>query len=181
MKKTILLLCLLVPMMANASFLSGAFALLKFSGSTIEINGILCDGSSQYFPELGPVKLTLSNNNNKITIHIDDDGLLSSATKNTSLPKSRCSVSDNSDDYTYFYLINCNNPDIGILYMQDKDDSQPKISIGFRNINKMYVVKPLSIEAYNSEGKPLYDDSTKADCGTIQSWFRYVTSHWKNN
>lgn len=181
MKKAILLLCLLVPMMANASFLSGATSLLKFSGSTIEINGVLCDGSSQYFPELGPVKLTLSNNKNKITIHIDDDGLLSSMTKNTSLPKSRCSVSDESNDYIYYYLINCNNPNIGIIYMEDKDDSQPKIAIGFRDLNKMYVVKPLSIEAHNSEGKPLYSNGTKADCGTIQSWFRYVTSHWKNN
>lgn len=182
MKKAILLLCLLVPMMANAGFLAGLIALSKYSGSTIEINGILYASSSQDFLELGPVKLILSNNNNKITIHIDEDGLLSIVTKNTSLPKSRCSVSDESSDYTYSYLINCNNPDIGILYMQDKDDSQPKIAIGLRGgINKMYVVKPLSIEAYNSEGKPLYDDGTKADCGTIRAWFEYVTSHWKNN
>lgn len=181
MKKAILLLCLLVPMMANASFLSGAIALLKFSGSTIEINGILCDGSSQYFPELGPVKLTLSNNKNKITIHIDDDGLLSSATKNTSLPKSKCDVSDSSDDYSYSYLVSCSDPNIAILYMQFKGDDKPMISVAFRNINKVYVIKPVSVEASNSEGKPLYDDGTKADCGTIEAWFRYVTSYWKNN
>ena len=184
MKKAILLLCLLVPMMANAGFLSGAFALLKFSGSTIEcacdarlatVVNSLYESTSEYYT----AELTFSNDKNKITVSLTCEEN-PSINRYITFPKNNCKISNEDiSDSEKMYKIKSGNAAFGYLYESESGNCWIIITT---NIKKQYVeILPLSIEAYNSEGKPLYDDGTKADCGTIQSWFRYVTSHWKNN
>lgn len=186
MKKAILLLCLLVPMMANAGFLSGAFALLKFSGSTIEcacdarlatVVNSLYESTSEYYT----TELTFSNDKNKITVSLTckENPAIN---KYITLSRNNCKISSKEDasDSEKIYFIQSDNTSFGYLYNSESDKCA--IFIGTdRNKQHFIEIYPRSIEAYNSEGKPLYDDGSKADCGTIRAWFRYVTSYWKNN
>lgn len=180
MKKAILLLCLLVPMMANAGFLSGAFALLKFSGSTIECacNARLATGENKVRGEYFYAELTFSNDKNKITVSLTCEEN-PSINRYITFPKNNCKISNEDiSDSEKMYKIKSGNAAFGYLYESESGNCWIIITT---NIKKQYVeILPLSIEAYNSEGNPLYDDGSKADCGTIRAWFEYVTSYWKN-
>lgn len=183
MKKAILLLCLLVPMMANAGFLAGLIALSKYSGSTIECacNARLATGENKVRGEYLYAELTFSNDKNKITVSLTckENPAIN---KYITLSRNNCKISSKEDasDSEKIYFIQSDNTSFGYLYNSESDKCA--IFIGTdRNKQHFIEIYPRSIEAYNYEGKQLYDDGSKADCGTIRAWFRYVTSHWKNN
>lgn len=182
MKKAILLLCLLVPMMANAGFLAGLIALSKYSGSTIECacNARLATGENKARGDYFYAELTFSNDKNKITVSLtcEENPAIN---KYITLSRNNCKISSKEDasDSEKIYFIQSDNTSFGYLYNSESDKCA--IFIGTdRNKQHFIEIYPRSIKAYNSEGNPLYDDGTKADCGTIQSWFEYVTSYWKN-
>lgn len=181
MKKAILLLCLLVPMMANAGFLSGAISLLKYKNTKIVCYGKAYDANGYM---VGTSKLTIENNNNGINISVkchEYDWKFFFPKKNcvfeiteTDMQKPNAeSIIDATN-----YLIEYNNDYLSFYYASDNEGYFSITSLSYMDALD---ITPTAFVLYKSNGEKLFDDGTKADCGTIRAWFEYVTSHWKNN
>lgn len=117
MKKAILLLCLLVPMMANAGFLAGLIALSKYSGSTIECacNARLATGENKVRGEYLYAELTFSNDKNKITVSLTCEEN-PSINRYITFPKNNCKISNEDiSDSEKMYKIKSGNAAFGYL------------------------------------------------------------------
>lgn len=181
MKKTILLLCLLVPMMANASFLSGAISLLKYKNTKIVCYGKAYDANGHM---VGTSTLTIENSNDGINISVK----CHEYNWKFFFPKKDCELDEVEREMqrhgsgsiinTTEYTIGRNYNYLSFLYASDDEGYFSITSVDYKDVLD---ITPIAFVLYKSNGEKLFDDGSKADCGTIRGWFSYVTSYWKNN
>ncbi len=181
MKKAILLLCLLVPMMANAGFLSGATSLLKYKNTKIVCYGKAYDANGDM---IGTSTLTIENSNDGINISVkchEYDWKFFFPKKDCyleSIEKKMKRVDSGEIINTTEYLIEKDHDFLSFMYVSDNEGYFSFTSLSYKDAID---ITPIAFVLYKSNGEKLFDDGTKADCGTIRAWFRYVTQRWKNN